>query len=213
MKQAVYDTTYFDSQRLVGEFGGWANALRFAPHINPDDDVLDFGCGGGFLLKELNCRRRLVVEINAAARAVASGTGVEVYADIASVPDNSVSVIVSNHCLEHVPNPYGALVELRPKLRENGLVMFVVPCEKASMKYRADDRDHHLYTFTPLCLGNLFCEAGYRVLSSTRDRFRWPPKYRLIGQLLGRTGFDVVCIIWYYIDRRHSFQVRLMARK
>lgn len=216
MNQSIdtpYDSGYFEYQRVVGEFGGWANAPRFAQHINPTDDVLDFGCGGGYLLREFKCRQRIGIEINAAARAVAHSNGVEVYADIASVPDNSVDVIVSNHCLEHVRNPYGALVELRPKLRDNGLVMFVVPCEKVSVKYRKQDRDHHLYTFTPLSLGNLFDAAGYRVLSCKQDRFRWPPKFRLIAQLFGRTGFEVACRIWFYIDHRRAYQVRLMARK
>jgi SAM-dependent methyltransferase len=211
--ETVYDSGYFEYQRLIGEFGGWANAPRFAQHIKPEDDVLDFGCGGGYLLKEFKCRRRLGVEISATARTVARNNGVEVYADIASVPDDSVDVIVSNHCLEHVRNPYGALIELRKKLRDNGLVMFVVPCETVSVKDRLDDPNHHLYTFTPLCLGNLFREAGYRVLSSKQDRFRWPPKYRLIARLLGRTGFELACKIWFYIDRRYMFQVRLMARK
>jgi SAM-dependent methyltransferase len=213
MEDSVYDAAYFEHQRAVGEFGGWANAPRFAAHIAADDDVLDFGCGGGFLLKEFNCRRRLGVEINPTARAIAQRNGVEVFPDIASVPAGSVSVIVSNHCLEHVPNPYGALVDLRSKLRDGGLFMCVVPCEKVSMRWRPDNPDHHLYTFTPLNLGNLFTAAGYQVLSSKQDRFRWPPKFRLVGNLLGRAGWDVACKLWFYIDHRNAYQVRLLARK
>lgn len=209
----VYDADYFEYQRVVGEFGGWANAPRFAAHIKPADAVLDFGCGGGFLLKEFNCRRRMGVEVNAAARVQAERNGVEVFADIESVPYDSVDVIVSNHCLEHVPNPHGALVELRNKLRHGGIFMCVVPCEKVTMRWRPNHPDHHLYTFTPLNLGNLFTAAGYEVISSKQDRFRWLPKFRTAGKILGRRGWDIATRIWFCIDHRNSYQVRLLARR
>jgi SAM-dependent methyltransferase len=208
-----YDSTYFEWQRTIGEFGGWANAPRFARHIKPSDTVLDFGCGGGYLLSNLPGAHKLGVEVNEAARTVARQNGAKVFESIASVSEQSVDVIVSNHCLEHVPNPFGALVELRSKLKPGGRVVFVVPCEKASMHWGRPDADNHLYTFTPMCLGNLFKEAGYTVLSSKVDRFRWPPKYRLIAKVGGRVGFELACKLWYYIDRRYTSQVRLVAQK
>lgn len=206
-----YDSNYFAWQRTVGEFGGWANAPRFAQHISPTDTVLDFGCGGGFLLANLPGRVKYGVEINAAARESARQNGVRAFESINDVPDASIDVIVSNHCLEHVPNPYGALIDLRSKLKPGGKAVFVVPCEKASMYWGRPDSDHHLYTFTPMCLGNLFSLAGYHVVSSKVDRFRWPPKFRLIARLGGRTGFELACKLWYYIDRRYASQVRLIA--
>jgi SAM-dependent methyltransferase len=206
-----YDAAYFQWQSKIGEFGGWANAPRFAQHIKSTDTVLDFGCGGGYLLANLPGARKYGIEINPAARAVAASNGAMVYESIAGVPDSSCDVIVSNHCLEHVPNPHGALIELRAKLRPGGKVVFVVPCEKASMYWGRPDHDNHLYTFTPMCLGNLFTAAGYTVLSSAVDRFRWPPKYRTVARLGGRTGWDLACKVWYYIDHRHASQVRLVA--
>jgi len=47
-----YDAAYFDWQKNTGEFGGWANAPRFAEIIKPEDVVIDFGCGGGVLAEE-----------------------------------------------------------------------------------------------------------------------------------------------------------------
>jgi len=210
---AHYDAAYFRGKRRIMEFGGWANAPRFAAHIKPTDTVLDFGCGGGFLLKNLPGARKLGVEINPIAREVATENGALVYERIGDVPDESVDVIVSNHCLEHVPNPWGAIVELRAKLKDCGTAIFVVPCEKASMTYGPPDADHHLYTFTPRCLGNLFSDAGYKVVSSSIDRFRWPPKFEFIAKVGGRSGFEFACKIWYLVDRRYWSQVRLVARK
>src|SRR5512138_2557251 len=85
-----YDQAYFDWQASIGEFGGWANAPTFASYIEPDDDVLDFGCGGGWLLKNLACRRRLGIEVNPAAATIARQNGLEVYEAVRQVPDASV---------------------------------------------------------------------------------------------------------------------------
>ena len=44
-----YDEKYFDWQRDIGAFGGWANRTKFEAYIAPHDRVLDFGGGGGSL--------------------------------------------------------------------------------------------------------------------------------------------------------------------
>src|SRR5258706_5168660 len=64
-----YGEHYFnDFQREVGEFGGKANKFMFENHISPSDTVLDFGCGGGFLLNNLNCNKKIGVDLNPVAR-------------------------------------------------------------------------------------------------------------------------------------------------
>ena len=45
-----YGQDYFEWQRRIGEFGGQANAFKFIDHCNEDLVILDFGCGGGYLL-------------------------------------------------------------------------------------------------------------------------------------------------------------------
>ena len=49
-----YNEKYFnDYQKKIGEFGGIANTFKFKKYIKASDSILDFGCGGGFLLKNL----------------------------------------------------------------------------------------------------------------------------------------------------------------
>ena len=67
--QEYYDNNYFDNyQKQIGEFGGKANLFKFQKHISKGDKILDFGCGGGFLLNNLNCKSKFGVEINPFAR-------------------------------------------------------------------------------------------------------------------------------------------------
>lgn len=129
-EKSHYDEKYFLWQMEMGEFGAKADSFKFESLINEKDTVLDFGCGGGYLLSILSCRRRIGIELNDIARQRASENGIEVYKYSAEVPDNSCDLIISNHALEHTFNPYNELKSLYSKLKQNGMIVFVVPNEK-----------------------------------------------------------------------------------
>ena len=57
-----YDEKYFSWQKYVGKFGG-LNKIKFDGIILENQKVLDFGCGGGYLLSSYNNIEDLV-EIN-----------------------------------------------------------------------------------------------------------------------------------------------------
>ena len=52
-----YSKEYFDWQKNLGELGGLYDTYKYLPYIKKDDYVLDFGCGGGYILKSLNFRQ------------------------------------------------------------------------------------------------------------------------------------------------------------
>ena len=206
-----YDTAYFDWQRPIGEFGGWANLTKFSPYISASDDVLDFGCGGGFLLKNIRCRKRIGVEVNPDARKTAATNGVECFAGAEEVPDEYATVIISNHALEHTHDPLGELRALHRKLRKGGTIVFVVPCEAISYAWHPRDVNQHLYTWSPMNAGNLFTLAGFDVLESKPYIHKWPPQYLKIARL-GRRAFDFCCRLYARWERSY-FQVRVVAKK
>ena len=57
-----YNDKYFDWQAPIGEFGGWANLTKFQPFIHNDFNVIDFGCGGGYLLKIFYAKKKLALK-------------------------------------------------------------------------------------------------------------------------------------------------------
>lgn len=210
LASAHYNARYFAWQAPMGEFGGWANLSKFRKYVAADSRVLDFGCGGGFLLKNLACRKRVGVEVNPAAAEMARKNGVEVFTRVADVPDDYVDVVISNSALEHALRPLDELKSLYGKLVPGGKIVFVVPCEAVSLRYRPNDVNHHLYTWSPMCLGNLFQEAGFSVLESKAYIHKWPPKYRIFAALGGRPLFELACRIYGQLARAW-FQVRVVA--
>lgn len=207
-----YDKQYFDWQAPIGEFGGWANQTKFIEYISDDSKVLDFGCGGGFLLKDIKCSMKVGVEINQTADELARKSGIEVFGSVPEVPDNYVDVIISNNALEHTLQPLEELRLLRNKIEVNGKIIFIVPCESISRSYKPNDVNYHLYSWSPMCIGNLFTEAGFSIIESKPYIHKWPPKYRFVARVGGRRLFEVACRI-YGQFARSWFQVRVIAEK
>ena len=51
----------------IGKFGAIFNKNKFTPYIKKSDVVLDFGCGGGYLLNNIECAEKYGLEINEVA--------------------------------------------------------------------------------------------------------------------------------------------------
>ena len=156
---------YFQRQSSAGIMAAEFNKFVFQPHINEQDDILEFGCGGGYMLYTLDARSKVGVDINPAARAEAARLGITTYSTLDEIKDSRFSKIITSHALEHVPNPYGALVELKPLLKPGGKLLWLSPMDdwrhKSNRRWKSDDPDMHLYAWTPLLIGNLLATAGY----------------------------------------------------
>jgi len=175
-KSGHYGLAYWNYQQSIGKHGACLQKFLFEDFISPEDVILDFGCSGGFLLNQFECARKIGIEINPYAIEYAKKTGIDVYSEIKKVPDNIADVIISNHVLEHLLNPYESLKQLRDKLRVDGTIVIVVPSEQAnnpSYEYKEKDINQHLYTWTPLTLGNLLKQAGFKIIKSEAIRHCW----------------------------------------
>lgn len=212
---AHYNADYFDWQKNVGAFGGWANANKFKKSISKTDVVIDFGCGGGFLLNNLDCGKRIGIEPNQSAAESVKSLGIQHYSSpleaLKDLGEGVADVIVSNNALEHTLNPLQELKNLRPLLKAGGTIHFVVPCEAIGYQYDPQDINYHLFSWSPQCLGNLFTEAGFCVEYVRPYIHMWPPFYTKIAKL-GWPVFNIACQIYGRLERSW-FQVEVKAKK
>ncbi len=215
-----YDREYFDWQSEIGRFGGWANLTKFAKFITPEMKVLDFGCGGGYLLGNLNCREKLGIEINPVARAAAERNSIRAVPSASEVEDGWADLIISNHALEHCQFPLRELQELSRKVAPGGTIVFFVPCESIKYKCAPDDPNHHLYSWSPMSAANLFAEAGFQVVESKAYLHVWPPSFlpgflRSVG---GRWLFELGCrlygtLTYLNLSPTRVSQIRIIATR
>ena len=205
---SYYDSEYFDGyQKKIGELGGVLNKFKFQKHISKSDSVLDFGCGGGFLLNNLECDTKVGVEINDIARNFCNQNfNFKCYKYLNEIQDDSIDIIISNHCLEHTPNPDKLIEELYNKIKKGGKIVICVPLDYPKMKFIEEDPNFHLYSFSPINLGNLLVNNNFTVRSSKVLYHKWLPKPYLLFRVLGAKIFHLMSFIYGRVNTR-SVQV------
>jgi SAM-dependent methyltransferase len=204
-----YDQDYFKWQKEVGELSAASCAFLFEPYVKPGHSVLDFGCGGGFILSRLHCAHKYGVEVNSAARDEAVRNGLTVVSGLSEMREASTDVVMSNHALEHVGDPLGELRNMRRVLRPGGRLVLVTPLERGT-PWKPDDKNQHLFTWSPMNLGNLVTAAGFKVESAAVISHRFPPLGMTIRKIIGHSFFHLLCQAWGFLYYPIT-QVRVVA--
>src|SRR3972149_11171852 len=107
MKNSHYQRKYFEWQKKAGIYGAQQDLWMYEDFIDANDTVLDFGCGGGYMIEKLKGSSKFGVDINSYARQIATNKGVKVFASLEAIPENiKFDVIISHHSLEHIPYPF-----------------------------------------------------------------------------------------------------------
>ena len=196
---------YYSWHRDVAQMGAELNLWKFRDHVRPDDVVVDFGCSGGELLAALPATRKIGVEVNAPALAVARERGIEAHESTADIESAVADVVISHHALEHTLNPLAELAGLRRVLKPGGRLVLWLPLDDWRSQRRAtEDRNHHLWTWTPLNLRNLLSEAGFQVSECRVVTHGWPPGTRVLARRLPRRAFDALARVWGALGRRRQ---------
>ncbi|MBL9173369.1 MAG: methyltransferase domain-containing protein [Verrucomicrobiales bacterium] len=168
-------------------------AALFEPHIRPEHEVIEFGCGYGWNLGGLRCRRRVGHDIAPQLRPEVEALGVEFVASTGSLGDGSFDVAISHHSLEHVPEPGRVLAELHRLLKPGGCLLLAVPWERERRyrRYDPSEPNHHLYSWNPQTLGNLVAGSGFEGVQVGARRYGYDRRAALVAVRwgLGEAGF------------------------
>jgi 2-polyprenyl-3-methyl-5-hydroxy-6-metoxy-1,4-benzoquinol methylase len=150
----------------------WPKRLRLPP--TGQGRLLDFGCGGGTLLRQLHEQGWQVLGMDVSPEVVErvqAETGLPVLLGTlphAELTPHSFDLITMWHSLEHVPDPLSTLREAQRLLVPGGKVMVVAP-NIDSLAFRTFgqawfglDLPRHFTHFAPWTLHFMLERAGFR---------------------------------------------------
>lgn len=130
----------------------WRTLTRHFFHrfIQPEDTVLDLGCGYGHFINNVHCRRKIGMDLNPGSRANLA-RDVEFFEHDCSerwpLPDGSLDTVFTSNFLEHLPTKTAvasALAEARRCLRRGGAFIAMGPNIKFTPGEYWDFWDHHV---------------------------------------------------------------------
>lgn len=209
-----YNNKYYEWQKKLGRFGGTIDLWKFKNLIKKPDIVLDFGCGGGYILENLECKGKYGVEVNPVAIKGAEDKDIKIFKKIEQIPANlKFDKIISHHALEHTTEPFQILKSLQKYLKKEGLMIFVVPMDdwRIQRKYNKNDVNQHLFAWTPLILCNLFVSAGYKIKEVKIITHAWIPFSQIFYPLLPKFIYFFLCKIWSMLT--FNRQIRIIVNK
>ena len=109
--------------------------------LDPDDFILDVGCGTGLFMERIGhiVNRMVGIDISKKMLRIAASrvsSGIFVLADVDSLPfrRNIFSKVISITLLQNVPNPFNSLRELARLLRKNGFLAVTMLKKKMAVE-------------------------------------------------------------------------------
>jgi len=165
--------------RLLLARRGPTPRLRWFRRMGLDRDatVLDVGCGGGELLRELQADgfRRLAGADPYLPSDRDLGGGLRLRKASLAELDGSYDLVMLHHALEHMPDPQGVLARLAALVRPGGWLLLRIPvadCE-ARARYGADwvqlDAPRHLHLFSREAIARLGRAHGFDLAAVEDD--------------------------------------------
>ncbi len=203
---------YHDAKHVVPEAAeAWIikhRAGKMSPFITEQNTVLEYGCGTGWNIAGLECRKRLGYDIAEHLESHLKQYDIEFIKDMDSVADESIDVAICHHVLEHVAAPPDVLQEIRRILCKRGKALLFTPYETGKKYHRYDSHEpnHHLYSWNVQTLGNLVEKCGFKVFKGSIGRFGydrfagvWAEKFHL-----GESGFILLKKLIHFIKPEHE---------
>lgn len=147
---------------------GWKYSL-VKPFLK-DAGLLDYGCGTGSFLAEVQQHNKMAVGVEPTEVARAQVVrGVTTYSKLTELPANRFDVITLWHVLEHVYELRETLRALTARMTAHGAMFIAVPNHLSpdALSYKeqwaAYDVPRHLWHFTPSSMAMFLQQEGLRV--------------------------------------------------
>jgi SAM-dependent methyltransferase len=165
------------------------------------NDLTDFGAGIGTFSKRLRTAGYHVkcIEPDPAQRKRLKEQGFDTFANITSVPDDSLSFIFSLNVFEHIEHDKITIREVRQKLRRGGTLLIYVPAFEC-LWTSLDEKLCHYRRYTKTSLRRLIEQEGFAI-----EHVRYADCLgfiaTLVFRLLNRSASTVTATAISYYDR------------
>lgn len=154
--------------------------------ISKKKNILDFGCGYGWLLKSLNNNKwnKYGIEINPDALQIAIKNKIKCYKSLLDLKKKNkkkkFDVISLIHVIEHIRNPIQLLKKITQMIKKNGYLILETPdfdsamARKYNTKFRLLHDSTHISLFSTESLSRLINDLNMQIIKVEYPYFEGP---------------------------------------
>lgn len=149
------------------------------PSLKPASRILDFGGGDGRLMMPLVDEGHGCFVLDHNDKVLPGVKWLEGTLD--EIPPTSVAAfdaIICSHVIEHLADPFGTLLELRRRMRGDGVMYVEVPMEIWRDMPAREEPVTHINFFTSYSMKALLQRAGLSVMSCRHEAYDHPSGHR-----------------------------------
>lgn len=189
IKDQSYQEDYYQSNGQAGDRPALLFFERLAKLYFAPGQVLDFGCGAGYLLRRLGRSFKASgVEASDWARQTAASSGAVVHASSEPIQTGSLTGVISVHVVEHIPDQAlrDVMSEWHRILRQGGRALVVTPdaggyaSRLKGSSWIALTDPTHINLKTHEQWAEFFRSSGFEILKAGADGL-WDFPYRFRG--------------------------------
>ena len=185
IKRNFTEEKLFKIQNWYGEIINYINTFS-----NPE--VLDVGCGLGYLLSALNTNSKTGLEssdfcVKFIKNNFAKINIIKGESEKLDLIDNKFDIVVAYHVIEHLDDPKDFFKKLKDKLKSSGKLIIGTPCINTLISnyfgknYRLYGKSHKIL-LNEKCLKGLFEDNGFKIFKVEKPFLR--TKYNNFGNFL-----------------------------
>lgn len=191
MKNNYYNKKYFEFQKSIGQFAVLMFSDFYNKHINKNMKVVDFGCGGGYLLENIRCKQKIGIEINKILHDDLRAKGIIPYENLSSIKDGEIDVFIMHSVIGHLKNPLEVVHQMKKKLNDKGIVIVYLVHDNYNFDL-LNDINNIYFSFSRRNIRNVFNSKKFKLVYHKHYTSSWPPYYRKIYQYFGKKIFKII---------------------
>lgn len=189
----IYNKKYFEFQKSIGQFVGIMFCDFYNKHINENMKVVDFGCGGGYLLEKIKCKHKIGVEINKTIHNDIKAKGITPYESLSSIRDDDIDVFIMHSVIGHLKDPLQVISQMSKKLNEKGMVIVYLAHDNHDFDLK-NDINNIYFSFSKRNIRNLFSSNNFQLVYYKHYKSSWPPYYQKLYKYFGKRIFKFLSL-------------------
>jgi len=206
MKNPKKQSSFFSS---VSEVTNFYYKSKFKKYINSKFNILDCGWGSGELLKLVECKYKVGIEVNKFSKEKLKKKKLLFFSKIENIPKNiKFDTIFALSVLDHLKDPISFIKKLSNKLKKNGIIIVIVRHDHKKQSQKNSFYKEHLYSWSLLSFNNLLNSVRLKSIEEGVIKFTLPPLFNFFRKVLGIKILLILSRIYFYFnfnDRRFYF--------